>query len=106
MTNEELKSKLDKATFDIVQLGSVLKTFEHYKESLNLILANYKIDRKYTKDDDLLETFKHTENMIESMIKHVELVFDNSLVDTILKEHGGEQIIKDALKIINQKNEL
>lgn len=105
MTNEELKSKLDKATFDIVQLGSVLKTFEHYKQSLILILANYKIDRKYTKDDDLLETFKHTENMIESMIEHVELVFDNSLVDTILKEHGGEQIIKDALKIINQKNE-
>lgn len=104
MTNEELKSKLDKATFDIVQLGSVLKTFEHYKESLNLILANYKIDRKYTKDDDLLETFKHTENMIESMIKHTELVFDNNLVNTILKDYGGEQIINDALKIVNQKN--
>ena len=42
--------------------------------------------------------------MIESMIKHTELVFDNNLVNTILKDYGGEQIINDALKIVNQKN--
>ena len=105
MTKEELKSKLDKATFDIVQLGTVLKTFEHYQNTLKIILSTYKIHRKTTTDNVLLESYNQTENMIDNMIKHAELVFDNNLVDTIVKEHGGEQIINDALKIINQKNE-
>jgi len=110
MKDQDLQYQLDKAKFDIIQLGTILKSFEHQTETLKLVLHAFNIYKKDTTDSVLLESHKHTESMIKNMLKHAELVFSNDYVENILEIYNGNksteyEILKKAMNSINETKE-
>ena len=109
MNEKELQSQLDKANFDVIQLGTVLKSFEHYTATLQLVLHAFNIYKKDSTDSSTIESHEHTQSMLKNMIKHAELVFANNYVDDIMKGYKANktneyEILNNAINSINEKH--
>lgn len=109
MKEKELQSQLDKANFDVIQLGTVLKSFEHYTATLQLVLHAFNIHKKDSTDSTISESQKNAESMLKNMIKHAELVFANNYVDDIMKDYKANktneyEMLNKAINSINEKH--
>ena len=103
MTEQPIQYQLDKAKFDILQLGAVLKSFQHYKDTLTTIESFCSIDKKTSNDKDFLEAQKHAQSMLTNMIKHNELVFGNDMINILIAQYGGDNLMKEVERTINEK---